>query len=195
MPVTCTVQHKIAYSKTGKSWLVSSWMMINKDNQKWLKIEAHCFGLINLLSEDKLDPKTRPTLTGDVNFKKIIDDRNKQIFDKPDNLFEEKQEGPQKKKRKTVPKQDEDECVHMMVTLEGEKKICCLKPTKKTDSLYLQFTEDNLEIFFDFISTDLQISASGSKRSYVKSGKFKGKKYGGKGDEQSGSDDAPEANE
>lgn len=75
-------------------------MMINKDNQKWLKIEAHCFGLINLLSEGKLDAKTRPTLTGDVNFKKIIDDRNKQIFDKPDNCLKRSKKDLKRKKER-----------------------------------------------------------------------------------------------
>lgn len=185
MPVTCTVQHKLAYSKTGKSWLISPWMIMDKDNQKWLKIEAHCFGLINLLSAEKVEAKARPTLNGDLNFKKIIDTRNKEVFNKQDNLFEENAQEPKTKKRKRHEVRDEDGPVHMMVEVENDKKLCCLKPTKKTESLYLQFTEENLEIFFDFMSKDLQLSTSGSKRSYVRSGKYKAKKADNVDDEDS----------
>lgn len=165
---------------------------MDKDNQKWLKIEAHCFGLINLLSAEKVEAKARPTLNGDLKFKKIIDTRNKEVFNKQDNLFEENAPEQKTKKRKKNEMKDEDGPVHMMVEVENDKKLCCLKPTKKTESLHLQFTEANLEIFFDFMSKDLQLSTAGSKRSYVRSGKYKAKKADDVDDEDSCSNEQSE---
>eukprot|EP00435_Cladocopium_sp_Y103_P035872 s449_g9.t1 len=193
MSVECSVQHKITYTKTGKSWLVPEKLLVTEPstNTLWLKCEAHCYGLVNILTADKLDPKTKPTISGSPKLKETLEYRNQKTFNPPDDtLFGASSVKGSRKKRKQQDVEEEGEPYIVMEVENQEsgdmKQIYMMKPKKKAEDLLVKYTNENLSAFFDLISDDLGISTHGFKRAYVQSGKFKAKPAPAKEPEQEG---------
>ena len=112
MPVECSVQHKIQYSQSGKTWLIPPHMIVEgkETGSLFLKLEGRCYGLVNILTSQKLKAAEKPSIAGSKKLTDIVEERNKIAFGQPaqDQLFGDDDDDkapteamePPKKKRK-----------------------------------------------------------------------------------------------
>lgn len=57
--VQLSAQHCISLASTGKNWKIPSYFTKETDGGKlWLQVRSSCFGLCNVVTSEKLDPKT-----------------------------------------------------------------------------------------------------------------------------------------
>ena len=182
MPVECSVQHKIQYSQSGKTWLIPPHMIVEgkETGSLFLKLEGHCYGLVNILTSQKLKAAEKPSIAGSKKLTDIVEERNKIAFGQPaqDQLFGDDDDDkapteamePPKKKRK--PKLVLEYPESLEVSLHGE----CFTvqwPSKKRDDLCVLFTPDHLTKVFDYLFGELEITTGGSKRAYSRTGRYK----------------------
>ena len=181
MPVECSLQHKIKYSQSGKTWLIPPHMVVEgkETGSLFLKVEGHCYGLVNILTLQKLKAAEKPSIAGSQKLTDIVEERNKIAFGQPgqdalfggddDDIAPEAIEAPKKKRK---PKLVQEHPESLEVALHGEC-FTVLWPSKKRDDLCVLFTPDHLAKVFDYLFTGLEITTGGSKRAYSRSGRYK----------------------
>ena len=166
-----SVQHCITMSS--KQWKLPDNMIKEKEGGGyWLQLRASCFGLCNLLSTGKVDPKARPTIKDSVGYKSLVEKRNAKVFgESPDALFgEEAAEPAAKKSRKSIERLSPDEPLDIQLN-DGAILVIksCARPT---DDLVIGYTHDNVNMFFYYMQElGVQITTEGQgKRTYSRTG-------------------------
>lgn len=186
MDIKLGVQHFISSELTGKSWNIPITCIQQDDDRKlWLKVSPSNFGLCNLLTTERLDPKRRPTLKMSEGLNYLLGERNTKVFEKPkDPLFDG--EEPPKKKLKKSNQQPPDADAHpLYIDVGDEGAQVIVKPCKRaTEDLVILYEEQNINVFTSFLQQSLNITfeGSGSKRSYNRSGKYSKKAADAKGE-------------
>jgi len=146
LDVQLPVQHCISVASTGKSWKIPANFIKETDGGKlWLQVRASCFGLCNVVTSEKLDPKARPSHKDSKGLQSLINMRF----------------GP-------------DDSVVLPVGDEGAS-VTCKACSKANDDLHLLYSEANMSVFFSYLQeVGISISAAGegSKRSYSKTGQY-----------------------
>ena len=168
-----SVQHCITMNS--KQWKMPDNMIKEKEGGgHWLQLRASCFGLCNLLSTDKVDPKARPTIKDSVGYRALVEKRNAKVFAAPhDALFgqEEAGEPPAKKARKLKDKLSPDQPLDIQLNDEGA--ILAIKScARPTDDLVIDYTHDNVNMFFYYMQeSGVKITTEGEgKRPYSRTG-------------------------
>ena len=168
------VQHFITSELTGKSWNLPINSIIEDDQSKlWLKISPSNFGLCNLLTTERLDPKKRPTLKMSPGLNYLLGEGNTKVFENPKDPLFDGEEPPKKKLKKSLEHPDADAALHIGVGDEGAEVI--VKACKRaTDDLIILYEQQNLNVFTSSLQQSLEITfeGSGSKRTYTRTGKF-----------------------
>ncbi len=178
LDVQLSVQHCISVASTGKSWKISPNFIKETDGGKlWLQVRAACFGICNVVTSDKLDPKDRPSLKDSKGLQSLINMRNEKVFQagsSVDPLFGNE---PAEKKRKKTKKTDTFEPDDSVVLHLGDEgaSITCKACSKANDDLHLLYTEANMNVFFSYlkeVGISITAAGEGSKRSYSKTGQY-----------------------
>ena len=186
MDIKLGVQHFVSSDLTGKSWNIPiTCIQEDADSKLWLKVSPSNFGLCNLLTTERLDPKKRPTLKMSEGLNYLLGERNVKVFEKPKDPLFDGEEPPKKKlKKQNQPPPDADgPPLYIDVGDEGAQVI--VKPCKKsTDDLVILYEEQNVNVFTSFLQQSLNITfeGSGSKRAYNRSGKYSKKDTDAKGE-------------
>jgi len=186
LDVQLSVQHCISVASTGKSWKIPSYFIKETDGgNKWLQVRVSCFGLCNVMTAEKLDPKARPSLKDSRGLQSLINMRNQKVFQagsSVDPLFGTEQPEKKRKKAKKAETFEPDDPVVLPVGDEGAS-ITCKACSKANDDLHLLYTEENMNVFFSYlqeVGVSISAAGEGSKRSYSKTGQYSKK---GKGSE------------
>ena len=161
--VQLPVQHCISVASTGKSWKIPANFIKETDGGKlWLQVRASCFGLCNVVTSEKLDPKARPSLKDSKGLQSLINMRNEKVLQAGSSVG---------KKADTF---GPDDSVVLPVGDEGAS-VTCKACSKANDDLHLLYSEANMSVFFSYLQeVGISISAAGegSKRSYSKTGQY-----------------------
>ena len=175
MDIKLGVQHFVSSELTGKSWNIPITCIQEDDDSKlWLKVSPSNFGLCNLLTTERLDPKKRPTLKMSEGLNYLLGERNVKLFEKPkDPLFDG--EEPPKKKPKKQNQQTDGYGHPLYIDVGDEGAQVIVKSCKRaTEDLVILYEEKNVNVFTSFLQQSLNITfeGSGSKRSYNRTGKY-----------------------
>lgn len=144
MSVTLRKQHYIIFK--GDKWVIPEALVYEKLGKQWLLMNATNYSLCKLIQGSNFDSKKNYNLKNIPAFDELIQQRNaKSNLVPKDDLFDG--DGPAKpatKKRKLVPKEDEE----IQLTLpEGAGSISCLSSKKVSESLAVEMAEANLSLF------------------------------------------------
>ena len=136
----------------------------------WLQLMASCFGLCNLLSTDKVDPKARPTIKDSVGYRALVEKRNAKVFAAPhDSLFGEEEAGepPARKARKLKDKLSPDQPLDIQLNDEGA--ILAIKScARPTDDLVIDYTHGNVNMFFYYMQeSGVKITTEGEGKDLI----------------------------
>ena len=71
-----SLQRKIHFEKTQKSWLVPSSCILEKHDLIFLKVEAHCYGFVNIITPEKLQSTDKPSISGSKKLHLLVEKRN-----------------------------------------------------------------------------------------------------------------------
>ena len=192
MDIKLGVQHFVTCELTGKSWNLPINSIIEDDQSRlWLKISPSNFGLCNLLTTERLDPKKRPTLKMCPGLNHLLGERNTKVFENPkDPLFDGEEPPKKKSKKRNLEHPDADVALRIEVGDEGAEVI--VKACNKcTDDLVILYEQQNLNVFTSFLQQSLEITfeGSGPKRTYTRTGKYSKKESGAKGNKSPQEDD------
>lgn len=176
MAAELSVQHCITIKGTKKNWKIPSTFMKEDEYGMWLQVRASCYGLCNILVDEKLDPKSRPTLKESYGYKYITALRNVKVFEvgKPsDELFGGNDNEPRQKKKKVQKeKLQPDQPLEIEVGVGGPALTIrtCSRPS---DDLVIAYNDRNINTFIHVMrENEVKITTEGEgKRSYNKTGK------------------------
>ena len=146
MDIKLGVQHFVTSELTGKSWNLPLNSIIEDDQSKlWLKISPSNFGLCNLLTTERLDPKKRPTLKMSPGLNYLLGERNTKVFENPKDPLFDGEEPPKKKlKKKSMDHPDAETALHIGVGDEGAEVI--VKACKRATDDLIIFTSNRISL-------------------------------------------------
>ena len=169
MSVTLKKQHFIIFKD--EKWVIPEALVYEKLGKQWLLMNATNYSLCKLIQGSKIDNKRNYNLKNIPAFDELIQQRNiKSNLVPKDDLFDGGDPAkPATKKRKLVPKEDEE---IQLILPEEAGSISCLSAKKVSEVLAVEMAEANLSLIFDFFhGSD---TTSEKSRSYSSSGKYVG---------------------
>lgn len=164
-------QHYVAFSATGKKWLVPDSLIKTDDDHTWLQIATANYGLCNLLSKGSVGKQ--PTLKGSKGLGALLEMRANNVPSQlqGNDLFEEDAE-PSKpvKRRKKASNSDEPHSITLNLPDFGPLVVKTSK--KRTEDLHIAYTAENVGVFCKWMLAMGIEGDSEKRRAYTQSGKY-----------------------